>query len=56
MDMTINGKNYTGVIDLVNMPAKDYEVNGTYSVLPYEINQVIKSNGALKQNPGYSSN
>jgi len=54
--MTINGKNYTGVIDLVNMPAKDYQVNGTYSVLPYEINQIIKSNGALKQNPGYSSN
>lgn len=54
--MIINGKSYNGVIELVNMAAKDYEVNGTYSVLPYEINQIIKSNGALKQNSGYSSN
>jgi len=53
--MTINGKTYQGVFQLANMGAKTYEPNGTYSVLPYEINQVIKSNGALKQNSGYAS-
>lgn len=53
--MEINGKTYNGVIVLTNMGAKDYVPDGTYSVLPYEINQVIKSNGALKQNPGYAS-
>lgn len=54
-NMVINGKAYTGVIELTNMGAKEYTPGGTYSVLPYEINQVIKSNGGLKQNPGYAS-
>lgn len=54
--MTINGKSYVGVFQLVNMSAKSYVPGGTYSVLPYEINQVIKSNGALIQNSGYASN
>lgn len=53
--MTINGKTYQGVIELANMKAKNYTPGGTYSVLPYEINQVIKSNGKLTQNSGYSS-
>ncbi len=53
--MTINGKSYDGVISLANMGAKTYTPGGTYSVLPYEINQVIKSNGKLKQNSGYAS-
>lgn len=54
--MTINGKSYVGVFQLANTPAKSYVPGGTTSVLPYEINQVIKSNGALKQNKGYASN
>jgi hypothetical protein len=53
--MTINGKDYVGVMELANMGSKEYDPNGKYRVLPYEINQVIKSNGALKQNPGYAS-
>ncbi|WP_321479911.1 RagB/SusD family nutrient uptake outer membrane protein [uncultured Bacteroides sp.] len=52
----INGKTYQGVFELANMSAKAYAPGGTYSVLPYEINQVIKSNGALIQNSGYASN
>lgn len=55
-EMILNGTTYEGVFDLANMGAKEYDPNGTYRVLPYEINQVIKSNGALKQNPGYASN
>ena len=54
--MEINSKIYQGVFELSNMPAKTYVPDGTYSVLPYEINQVLKSNGALKQNSGYDSN
>ena len=56
--LTINGKTYHGVITIGagQGDAKDYEPGGTYSVLPYEINQVIKSNGKLKQNKGYASN
>jgi starch-binding outer membrane protein, SusD/RagB family len=53
--MVINGKTYQGVFQLSNMGAKTYTPGGTYSVLPYEINQVIKSNGALTQNSGYAS-
>lgn len=53
--MTINGKTYQGVFQLANMAAKTYVPGGTYSVLPYEVNQVIKSNGALTQNSGYAS-
>jgi len=53
--MVINGKTFQGVIELANMKAKNYTPGGTYSVLPYEINQVIKSNGKLIQNSGYAS-
>ncbi len=53
--MTINGKTYQGVFELANMGAKTYVPGGTYSVLPYEVNQVIKSNGSLTQNSGYPS-
>jgi len=50
---TINGKSYQGVIEI--MSAKNYNAD-IYSVLPYEINEVVKAMGALKQNAGYSSN
>lgn len=50
--MTINGKQYKGVIEI--MQAKQYDA-ATYCVLPYEINEVIKAKGALKQNHGYNS-
>lgn len=53
--LVINGKTYQGVFQLANMAAKTYVPGGTYSVLPYEVNQVIKSNGALTQNSGYAS-
>lgn len=48
--MTINGKTYTGVIEI--MSAKTYDANKA-CVLPYSLNDVVKSQGALKQNPGY---
>ena len=53
----INGKTYEGVFVLGSGQgdAKEYEPGGTYSVMPYDINQVIRSNGKLKQNPGYAS-
>ncbi len=51
--MTINGKTYQGVIKI--MDAKTYDASKA-CVLPYEINEVLKAQGALKQNPGYSSN
>jgi hypothetical protein len=56
-DMTINGKHYQGIFVLGGGQgdAKEYEPGGTYSVMPYDINQVIRSNGKLKQNPGYAS-
>ena len=53
--MEVNSKTYQGVFELANMPAKTYIPGGTFSVLPYEINQVLKSNGALIQNSGYAS-
>ena len=57
MEMEINGKTYKGVFVLGGGQgdAKEYEPGGTYSVMPYDINQVIRSNGKLKQNPGYAS-
>lgn len=54
--MVINGKTYEGVMDLANMGEKTFVPNGQYSVFPYRINLVIKSNGKLKQNQGYASN
>lgn len=48
--MTINGKTYKGVIEI--MPAKTYNADKA-CVLPYEQNEVIKAQGALKQNKGY---
>ena len=56
-EMVINGKTYQGVFVLGGGQgdAKDYEPGGTYSVMPYDINQVIRSNGKLKQNPGYAA-
>lgn len=51
--MTINGKTYEGVIQI--MDAKTYNAS-IYCVLPYEVNEVVKSMGALKQNNGYNSN
>ena len=62
-DMTINGKHYQGVFVLGSGQgdAKEYDpfnpdakISRTI-VLPYDINQVIRSNGKLKQNPGYAS-
>lgn len=47
---TINGKTYEGVIEI--MSAKTYNAD-IYSVLPYELNEVTKAMGALKQNKGY---
>ena len=49
---TINGKTYNGVIEI--MQAKTYNAD-IYSVLPYEVNEVVKAMGALKQNSGYLS-
>lgn len=51
--MTINGKTYQGVIEI--MAAKTYNADKD-CVLPYEVNEVIKARGALKQNAGYNSN
>ena len=47
--MTINGKTYKGVMQI--MAAKTYDAKDC--VLPYELNEVIKAQGALKQNTGY---
>ncbi len=49
----INGKTYKGVIEI--MSAKTYNPD-VACVLPYEVNEVVKAQGALKQNPGYNSN
>lgn len=49
-EMTINGKTYKGVIEI--MSAKTYNADKA-CVLPYEQNEVIKAQGALKQNKGY---
>lgn len=49
----INGKTYQGVIQI--MSAKTYHAD-IYCVLPYEVNEVVKAMGALKQNSGYSAN
>lgn len=49
-EMTINGKTYKGVIEI--MSAKTYNADKA-CVLPYEQNEVIKAKGALKQNKGY---
>jgi hypothetical protein len=63
LDITINGKHYQGVFVLGSGQgdAKEYDpfnpdvkISRTI-VLPYDINQVIRSNGKLKQNPGYAS-
>ncbi|MCD8041560.1 MAG: RagB/SusD family nutrient uptake outer membrane protein [Tannerellaceae bacterium] len=51
--MTINGKTYNGVIEI--HAAKTYNPEKD-CVLPYEVNEVIKAQGALKQNQGYPSN
>ena len=48
--MTINGKTYQGVIEI--MAAKTYNADKD-CVLPYEQNEVIRAQGALTQNPGY---
>lgn len=48
--MTINGKNYKGVIQI--MASKTYNADKA-CVLPYAINEVIKAQGALTQNKGY---
>lgn len=48
--MTINGKTYKGVIEI--MAAKKYDADKA-CVLPYEQNEVIKAKGALKQNKNY---
>ena len=50
-EMTINGKTYKGVIQI--MAAKTYDAKDC--VLPYAVNEVIKAKGALKQNDGYPS-
>lgn len=47
---TINGKSYKGVIEI--MSAKTYDADKA-CVLPYAQNEVIKAQGALKQNKGY---
>ena len=49
-EMVINGKTYKGVIEI--MHAKTYNADKA-CVLPYEQNEVIRSQGAMKQNPGY---
>ncbi len=49
-EMTLNGKTYKGVIEI--MAAKKYDADKA-CVLPYEQNEVIKAQGALKQNKGY---
>lgn len=49
-EMTLNGKTYKGVIEI--MSAKTYNADKA-CVLPYEQNEVIKAKGALKQNKGY---
>lgn len=56
--ITVNGKTYQGtfILGAGQGDAKQYTPDGTYSVLPYDVNQVIKSNGKLKQNSGYASN
>jgi len=48
-EMTINGKLYKGVIEI--MAAKKYSTK--YRVLPYEPNEIIRSNNTMKQNEGY---
>lgn len=48
-EMVINGKTYQGVIEI--MSSKTYDEKDC--VLPYELNEVVRSRGALKQNPGY---
>ena len=55
VEMVVNGKTYQGVFVLGGGQgdAKEYEPNGKTSVLPYDINQVIRSNGKLKQNDDY---
>lgn len=50
--MVINGKTYKGVVEI--MSAKTYNADKA-CVLPYAVNEVIKAQGALKQNPGYNS-
>lgn len=50
--MAINGKTYKGVVEI--MSAKTYNADKA-CVLPYAVNEVIKAQGALKQNPGYNS-
>ncbi|WP_321518836.1 RagB/SusD family nutrient uptake outer membrane protein [uncultured Bacteroides sp.] len=52
VEMTINGKTYKGVIQI--MAAKTYDATKG-CVLPYAVNEVIKAKGALKQNNGYPS-
>lgn len=49
-EMTLNGKTYKGVIEI--MSAKTYNADKA-CVLPYELNEVTKAQGALKQNKGY---
>lgn len=49
-EMTLNGKTYKGVIEI--MSAKTYDADKA-CVLPYEQNEVTKAQGALKQNKGY---
>ncbi|MDR0349514.1 MAG: RagB/SusD family nutrient uptake outer membrane protein [Tannerella sp.] len=51
-EAVINGKKYKGVIEI--MSAKTYHAD-IACVLPYAVNEVIKAQGALKQNPGYNS-
>ena len=63
VQMVINGKTYQGVFVLGGGQgdAKEYDPFSTDAkksrtiVLPYDINQVIRSNGKLKQNDGYDS-
>lgn len=49
-EITLYGKTYKGVIEI--MAAKTYNADKA-CVLPYEQNEVIKAQGALKQNKGY---
>lgn len=51
-EMVVNGKTFRGVVEI--MSAKTYDANKA-CVLPYAVNEVIKAQGALKQNPGYNS-
>lgn len=48
--MVVNGKTYRGVIEI--MPAKTYDADKA-CVLPYELNEIVKAQGALKQNKNY---